>query len=100
MDLRSHSQRHRCKVKDAPIFLVGNFRDGDLLAVSGYHSHIVHLAAAGRIKRSTVEHDGMAAIAGKRFDHASVEVVEKRIVVIKAISHWEKSALSLQLFSY
>ena len=76
-------------MQNASIFFVGNFRDGDLLAIGCQHAKVVHLSAAGGIKSRAVKHDGGLAIAVKSFDHASVEVVEKRIVVVEAVSHWE-----------
>src|SRR3954466_10147967 len=87
MHLRANSQRLRRKVKNASIFLVGNFGNRDLLALGGEHSEIVHLAAACGIKSGTVKHNGCPAIAVERFDHTSIEVVEKRIVVVKALGH-------------
>src|SRR6185437_10350513 len=56
----------------------------------------MHLAAAGGIEGCTVEQYGMFAGAGKRFDYASLKVAEKRIVVIKAVSHWELFAVSIR----
>jgi len=94
VDLRSRSQGRRRKVQYASIFLVGNFSNGDLLAIGCQHSKIVNLAAAGRIKSSAIEHDGRSAIALKGFDHASVKVVKKRIVIVEAFSHWELSEVS------
>jgi hypothetical protein len=47
----------------------------------------MYLAAAGGIKGGAVQHDGMFAFALQRFDHVSVELEEKRIVVVKAFSH-------------
>jgi len=72
----------------AAIFIVGNFGNGNLFVDSSEYAKIVYLAATGRIKRGAVQHDCISAIALERFDHASVEVVEKRIVVVKAVSHW------------
>src|SRR6478609_10858239 len=92
MNLRSQSQRLRRKVKDASVFFVGNFSDGNLLAVGCQRTEIVYLAAAGRIEGGTVEHKGRPAIALERFHHASVKVVEERIVIVEAVSH--KLALS------
>ena len=56
--LRPYSQWRGRKVQNASIFLVGNFGDGDLLAIGLQHSEIVDLAAACRIKSRAVEHDG------------------------------------------
>jgi hypothetical protein len=92
MYLSSCGERPGGKMQNAAIFFVGNFRDGDLLAIGLQHSKIVDLAAACWIKSGTVKHDGGSAIADERFDHAGVEVVKKRVVVIEAVSH--KSALS------
>jgi hypothetical protein len=80
-------------MQNAPIFFVGNFRDGDLPAIGCEHAEIVDLAAAGGIKSSAVEHHSMLAVERERFDHVGVEVVKKRIVIVKTISHWELSAV-------
>src|SRR5438270_4696592 len=88
MYLSSNGQWLRRKVKDAPSFIVANFRDGDLPAIGLQPSKIVNLAAACRIKSCPVEHDGMLSVALKRFNHASVEIVKKRIVIVEAVSHW------------
>jgi autonomous glycyl radical cofactor GrcA len=93
-DLRSHSQRLRRKVKDASIILVSNFGDGDLLVPDCQRAKIVNLAAAGRIESRSVEHNGSPAIAVEGFDHTSVKVIKKRVVIIKAISHWKLLAVS------
>jgi hypothetical protein len=92
MHLRTNSQWFRRKVEDASSFIVGNFSNHYLLAAGGDYAKIVNLAAACWIESSTVEHDGSPAIAIERFDHASIEVVEKRIVIVEAVSH--RSALS------
>src|SRR5258708_2536647 len=88
MHLSSNGQWLRRKVKDAPSFIVANFRDGDLPAICCHHSEIVHLTAACGIKSCAVKHDDRPALALKSFDHARVEVVEKRIVIVEAVSHW------------
>jgi hypothetical protein len=54
----------------------------------------MHLTATRRIKSGPVKHDCHPATAVKRFDHTSVEVAKKRIVIIEAISHWKLSAVS------
>jgi carboxypeptidase C (cathepsin A) len=92
MHLRTNSQWFRRKVEDASSFIVGNFSNHYLLAAGGDYAKIVNLAAACRIKSCAVENYGMFAVASERFNDTSVEVVEKRIVVIKAVSH--RSALS------
>jgi hypothetical protein len=92
MHLRTNSQWLRRKVEDASSFIVGNFSNRYLLAARGDYAKIMHLAAACWIKSSTVEHDGSPAIAIECFDHASIEVVKKRIVIVEAVSH--RSALS------
>lgn len=93
VDLSSRRKRRGGEVQDASIFLVRDFANGDLLAFSGQDAKIVNLAAAGRIKRGAVEHDGRPSIAVERFDHASVKVVKKRIVIVEAIS-WRHSLIS------
>jgi hypothetical protein len=92
MNLGSRRERHGGKMQNAAIFFVGNFRDGDLLAIGCKHTEIVDLASTGGIEGRAIEHHGMLAVALERFDHAGVEVVKKRVVVIEAVSH--KSALS------
>ena len=87
MNLGSHSQRRRHKVQNASIFLIGDFGDADLLAIGCQHAKIVNLSAACRVKSCTVEYDGGSAIAVERFDHASVEVIKKRIVIVETVSH-------------
>ena len=86
MDLSSGGKRRGSIVQDAPIFLVRNFGNGNLLAIGHQHAEIVHLAAAGGIESCAIEHDGVAAIAVERFDHASVEVVKKGVVIVEAVS--------------
>jgi len=88
-------------VEYASILLIGNFGNGYLLTIGGQHAKIVNLAATGRVESRTVKNYGMFALKRERFDHASVEVVEKRIVVVESFSHWA-SAFSLQHsdFSY
>ena len=79
-------------MKDAAIFFVGNFGNGDLLAIGQHHSQIVNLTAAGGIKRRAVEHNCRSAAAIKNFNNLGVKVVEKRVVIVKSFSH--KSAIS------
>src|SRR5437868_6083372 len=85
MDLSSGGERRGSIVQDAPIFLVRNFGNGNLLAFGGQRTEIVYLPAARRIERSAVEHDGSPAVAIECFDHASVEVVEERVVIVEAV---------------
>jgi hypothetical protein len=92
MNLGSHGERPGGKMQNAPIFFVGNFRNGDLPTIGCKHTEIVDLASTGGIEGCAVEHHGMRAVALERFDHSGVEVVKKRVVVIEAVSH--KSALS------
>jgi hypothetical protein len=93
MHLCSCGKRRGSKMQNASVFFVCNFSDGDLLAIGGQHAEIVYLAAARGIEGGTVEHKGRPPVALERFGHSGVEVVKERIVVIKAISHREQSAI-------
>jgi len=82
------------KMQNASIFLVSNFGNIDLLSVGGQLAKVMNLAATGRIESSAIKHNSRSAIAFEDFDHTSVEVVEKRVVIVKAISHWELSVVN------
>ena len=75
MDLCADSQWLRRKVKDASIFLVCNFRNGNVFAVDYQLADVMHLTAARRIKSSAVKHNSRSAIAFEGFDHTGVKVV-------------------------
>jgi hypothetical protein len=83
----SGSKRLAGKMQDAPVFVVGDLNNRDLPSIGNKRAKIVHLAAAGGIERSSIKHNRVLPIARKRFDHAGIEVVEKRVVVIEAFSH-------------
>jgi hypothetical protein len=74
-------------MKDASVFFVGDFSDGDRFAVGCEHADIMDLAAAGGIKRGPIKYDSKPALALKSFDYASVEVVEERVAIVKAVGH-------------
>src|SRR5712672_1290563 len=85
MHLGSNRQRLRREMKNASIFIVGNFGDGNLFSVRRQRAKVVYLAPAGGIKSCTIEHDGSFALVLQYFDHLGIEVAEKRIVIIKAV---------------
>jgi len=56
-------------------------------------SNVEHLAAAGGIKRCAIENHSVTSVALQGFDHASIELVEKGIVVVEAVSHIQQLAI-------
>src|SRR5215469_5537690 len=55
--------------------------------VQNKFSGVVDLSAAGGIKSCAIQHNGASSLALRSFQHPGVEVVEKRIVIVKTISH-------------
>jgi hypothetical protein len=88
---RSHGKRFSSKMENASIVFVGNFTNGNLSPIHQQRACVMNLAAAGRIKSSAIKDDRLPSIARERLDHASLEVVKKRIMVIKAVSHKNNS---------
>src|ERR1700693_1766771 len=78
---------------DMAVLGVGNFRDAEFGAVirsgdgGSNPAGVVDLAAAAGVEGGAVENQRWARV----FDHLAhfgVKVVEKRIVVVKAVGHW------------
>jgi len=95
MNSSSRSQGLPSEVQNTAVFLVRDFRNRYFPLV---HQHqpagIVYLAAAGGIKRSAVENDGMFALALNRFDDLGIEGVKKRVVIVETVSHEKRFAIA------
>src|SRR5262249_48096258 len=88
--VNSGSRRDRCgsEMEDAAIFFVRDV-DNRNFPVAGERelSRVMDLATASRIERRAVQHHGVPAVTLERLDHAGVEVVEERIVVVETLGH-------------
>src|SRR5437867_2518384 len=87
---RADGNRRCSEVENAAVFFVGYFADRQLaLVFKEKPARIVNLTAIRRIKGRAIENDGVPAFALHRFEHTSVEVVEKRVVIVETVGHWE-----------
>src|SRR6266700_273134 len=88
LNRRSFGNRLGGVMKDAALIFISHFDHGYFPFVrEDEQACIVHLPATGGIKRSTIQHDGVLAFAFHGFNHASIEVVEKRIVIVESLGH-------------
>jgi len=83
VDLGASWERRGGEMKNATIFFIRNFDNGNLPAFSQQHTKIMYLAAAGGIERGAVKNNRRPAAVVQCFHDTRIKVVEKRIVIVE-----------------
>src|SRR5579862_4752215 len=80
--------RARSEMKYPSIFFPGRLRNRYFPSVIQHQfSGIVHLSAAGGIKRGLIQHHGDSSLPLGGLKHTGIEAVEKGVVIVEALSH-------------